>query len=214
MQDVNSCSELSSFLIELVEASDLPSQPPVVEVTDVALQVHEVTGGPNEEGTEPGRERLDGVFLAMPNRVSLRIQIDNVRGLIRALLLMESGDLTIFKLFDPLGWLKDPVAKGDEEVGDSPIVLNIPVGGAFEYVFVVLNTIVEPGDLFFEAMDLDVFLGVMSGNGHKEPLGDCLEDVGIKVRVGCQCGRNGTGRHRWFWALNWMNRERNAVFDR
>ena len=73
MQDVNSGSEFGGFLIELMEASNLPSQPLVVEVTDVALQVHEVTGGPNEEGAEPGGERLDGVFLAMLNCVSLRI---------------------------------------------------------------------------------------------------------------------------------------------
>ena len=96
MQDVNSCSELGGFLIELAEAGDLPSQPPVVKVTDVALQVHEVTGGPNKEGTEPGGEWLDGVFLTMPNRVSLRIQISNVRGLIQALLFVEPGNSTVF----------------------------------------------------------------------------------------------------------------------
>ena len=96
MQDINSCSELGGFLIELAEAGDLPSQPPVVKVTDVALQVHEVTGGPNKEGTEPGGEWLDGVFLTMPNRVSLRIQISNVRGLIQALLFVEPGNSTVF----------------------------------------------------------------------------------------------------------------------
>ena len=73
MQDVNSCGKFGGFLIELAEASNLPSQPPVVKVADVALQVYEVTAGPNKEGTEPGREWLDGVFLTMPNRVSLRI---------------------------------------------------------------------------------------------------------------------------------------------
>ena len=73
VQDVNSCGEFGGFLIELVEVSHLPSQPPVVEVPDVMLQVHEVTGGPNEEGAEPGGKWLDGVFLAMPNRVSLCI---------------------------------------------------------------------------------------------------------------------------------------------
>ena len=73
MQDVNSCDELGGFLIELTEASNLSSQPPVVKVANVTLQVHEVTAGPNKEGVEPGREQLDGVFLAMPNRVSLRI---------------------------------------------------------------------------------------------------------------------------------------------
>ena len=66
MQDVNLCSELGGFLIELTEAGDLPSQPPVVEVTDVTLQVHKVTGGPDKEGTEPGGEQLDGVSSPCP----------------------------------------------------------------------------------------------------------------------------------------------------
>ena len=73
MQDFNSCGELSGFLIELVEASDLPSQPLVVKVANVMLQVHEVTACPDEEGAEPGGEWFNGVLLAMPNRVSLRI---------------------------------------------------------------------------------------------------------------------------------------------
>ena len=60
-------------MIELAEASDLPSQPPVVKVADVLLQVHEVAAGPNKEGTEPGRKWFDGVFLAMPYCVSLCI---------------------------------------------------------------------------------------------------------------------------------------------
>ena len=193
MQDVNSCSKFGSFLIKLAEVGDLPSQPPVIKVTDVTLQVHKVTGGPNEEGTEPGGEQLDGVFLAMPNRVSLRIQIDNVRGLIQALLFVEPGDSTVFQLLDPLGWLEEPVAKGDKELGDSPVVLDVPVGGTFEYVFIVLDTIVEPGNLLLEATDFDVFLGVTLGNGREEPLCDCSDDVGVEVRVCCQCGRNSTG---------------------
>ena len=73
MQDIDSCGEFGGFLIELAEASDLPSQPPVVKVTDVALQVHEVAAGPDEEGVKPGWEWFDRVFLAMPNCVSLRI---------------------------------------------------------------------------------------------------------------------------------------------
>ena len=97
-------------------------------------------------------------------------------------------------------------------MGDSPIVLDIPIGGAFEYVFVVLDTIVEPTNLLFEATDFDVFLGIASGNGCEEPFCNGSEDVSIEVRVRCQCGRNGTGRHRWFWALDWTNWERNAVF--
>jgi hypothetical protein len=73
MQDIDSCGKLSSFLIELAVASDLPSQPPVVLVTDVMLQVYEVTAGPDEEGVEPGGKWFNGVFLTMPIRVSWRI---------------------------------------------------------------------------------------------------------------------------------------------
>ena len=54
MQDIDSCGEFSGFLIELAEATNLPSQPPVVKVADVALQVHKVAAGPEEEGAEPG----------------------------------------------------------------------------------------------------------------------------------------------------------------
>jgi hypothetical protein len=213
MQDFNLCSELSGFLIELAEVSDLPSQPPVIKVTDVAVQVHEVAAWPNKEGVEPGWERFNGVFFTMPNRVSLCIQVDNVRGLIRALLLMEPGNLTIFQLFNPFCWFEDSVTKRNEEVRDSHIVLDIPVGGAFKYVFIVLDTIVEPANLFLEVMDFDVFLGVASSDGCEEPFSDGSEDVGIEVRVCCQHGCNGTGQHRWFWTLDRANQERNVVFD-
>jgi hypothetical protein len=97
-------------------------------------------------------------------------------------------------------------------MGYSPIILDVPIGGAFEYVFIVLDMIMEPSDLLFEAMDFDVFLGVVLGNGCEEPLCDSSEDVGVEVRVCHQCGRNGTGRHRWFQALDRTDRERNAVF--
>ena len=73
MQDLNSCGEFGGFLIKLAEASNLSSQPPVVKVADVALEVDEVAARPDEEGAEPGREWFNGVFLAMPNRVSLCI---------------------------------------------------------------------------------------------------------------------------------------------
>ena len=65
--------KLSSFLIELAEVGDLPSHPPVIKVVDVVLQVHKIATGPNEEGAEPGGEQFNGVFLTMPNCVSLRI---------------------------------------------------------------------------------------------------------------------------------------------
>ena len=125
---------------------------------------------------------------------------------------MEPSDSAVFELLDPLCWFEDPVAQGNEEVGNLPIILDIPVGGAFKYVFIVLDMIVESADLFFEAADFDVFLGVTSSDSCKEPFCNGSEDVGIEVRVCCQCGHNGTGRHRWFWTLDRANRERNAVF--
>ena len=78
--------------------------------------------------------------LAFSRPVTLRIQVDNVRGLIRALLFMEPGDVPVFELFDPFCWFEDPIAQGNEEVGDSPIVLDVPVGGMFEYVFIMLDS--------------------------------------------------------------------------
>ena len=214
MQDIDSCGEFSGFLIKLAVASNLPSQPPIVLVADVVLQVYEVAAGPDEEGTEPGGEWFNGVFLAMPVHVSWRIQINNVRGLIRALLLMEPSDSSVFQLFDPLHWLEDPIAEGNVEVGHSPVVLDVPVGGMFKYVFVVFDVVVEPADLLVEAADFAGLLSVVSGDGCEEPLCDGLEDVGVEVRVGCQSGHNGTGRHRWFWTLDWTNQERDAVFGR
>jgi hypothetical protein len=214
MQDINTCSKFSSFLIELVVVSDLPSQPPIVLVADVMLQVHEVAAGPDEEGVEPGEEWFDGVFLTMPIRVSWCIQINNVRGLIRALLFMEPGDSSIFQLLDPLHWLEDPIAEGNVEVGHSPVILNVPVRGTFKYVFIVFNVVVEPADLLVEVVDFAGLLSITSGDGYEEPLCDGSEDIGIEVRVGHQSGRNSTGRHRWFRALDQTNWERDAVFSR
>ena len=213
MQDFDSRGELSGFLIELAEASDLPSQPPVIKVTDVALEVYEVTAGSDEEGAEPGGEWFNGVFLAMPNHVSLCIQIDNVRGLIRALICVKPGDASVFELFDPLCRFEDSLAQRDEEVGDSSFILDVPVGGAFKYVFIMFDLIVESGNLLFEATNFDIFVGVASGDGCEEPFDNGSEDVGVEVRVCRQCVRNGIGRHRWFWTLDRTDRERDAVFN-
>ena len=213
MQDFDSCGELSGFLIELAKASDLPSQPPVIKVTDVALEVHEVAGWPDKEGVEPSGEGFDGVFFAMPNCVSLCIQIDNIRGLIRALICMEPGDMSVFQLFDPFCWFEDSIAQGDVEVGHPPLILDVAVWGFFEDVFIVFDSVVEPGDLFFETADFNVFVGVTSGNGCEEPLCDGSEDVGVEVRVCRQRGRNGIGRHRWFQSFERASRERDTVLD-
>jgi hypothetical protein len=214
MQDFNSRSDLGSFLIELAEMGNLPSQPLVVKVTDVMLQVHEVTAGPNEEGAEPGGERFNRVFLAMPNCVSLHIQVNNVRGLIWALLLMKSGDPSIFQLLDPLGRFEDSIAEGNIEVGHPPVILNIAVGGLLKYVFVMFDAVMESADLLLEVADFTGLLGVMLGDGCEEPISDGSEDVCVKIGVGRQGGCNGTRRHRWFQTLDRSDLERGMVLSR
>ena len=124
---------------------------------------------------------------------------------------VEPSNTPVFELLDPLGRLVDSVAQGNKEMRDSPVVFNVPIGGAFEYIFIVFNPVMEPGDLFFKAADFDVFVGVVSGDGCKEPLDDGSEDVGVEIRVCRQCVRNGIGRHRWFRTLDRTDRERDAV---
>ena len=126
---------------------------------------------------------------------------------------MEPSDAPIFELLNPLGRLVDSVAQRDEEVGDSSVVFNVPIGGAFEYVFIVFDSVVEPSDLLLEATDLNILMGVASGDGCEESFDDGSEDVGVEVRVRRQCVRNGIGRHRWFRTLNRTNQERDAVLD-
>ena len=109
--------------------------------------------------------------------------------------------------------LEDSVAQRDEEVGDSSFIFNVAIRGAFEYVLVMFDSVVEPGDLLFEAANFDVFLGVALSDGREEPFGDGSEDVGIKVGVCCQSGRNGIGRHRWFRTFERTDRERDAVLN-
>ena len=125
---------------------------------------------------------------------------------------MEPSDLSIFQLLDPFGQFEHSVAEGNVEVGYLRIVLDVPIGGSFKYVFVVLDVVVKSANLFIKAADFTGLLGVTSGDGCKEPLCNGLEDVSIEVRVGRQGGRNSIGRHRWFWTLDWTNWERDVVF--
>ena len=126
---------------------------------------------------------------------------------------MEPSNAPVFELLDPLGRLVDSFAQGDEEVGDSSVVFNVPIGGAFEYVFVVFDSVMESGDLLLEATNLDIVMGVTSGDGREEPFDDGSEDVGVEVRVCRQCVRNGIGQHRWFRTLDRTNRETDTVLD-
>ena len=192
---------------------NLPSHPPVVKVFDFMLQVHKVATRPEEEGAEPSGEWFNGVFFAMPNCVSLRIQVHNMRGLIRALALMVTGDPAVFQSLDPLGRMVDSITKGNVEVGHSSIIGDIAVGGPVELVFIVLDTVMEPSDLFFEAMHFACSLGLALSNGQEEPISDGSENGCVEVRVGRQGGCNCTGRHRWFRTLDQSDWERDVVLD-
>ena len=128
VQDFDSCGKLDGFLIKLVKVGDLPSHPSVIKVFNFTLQVHKVATRPEKEGMEPGREWFDRVFFAMLNCVSLHIQIDNVRGLIRALALVITGNSAIFQPLDPFGRMVDSIAEGNIEVGYLPVILDIAVG--------------------------------------------------------------------------------------
>ena len=76
----------------------------------------------------------------------------------------------------------------------------------------MLDAVVESADLLVEVADFAGLLGIVSGDGCEEPLCNGLEDISVEVRVGRQCGRNGTGRHRWFWTLDQADWERDVVF--
>ena len=178
------------------------------------LQVHKIAAGPDEKGTEPGREQFDRVFLTMPHCVSLHIQVNNMRGLIRALGVTVSGNSSVVQPFDPFGWAEDSITKGNVEMGNSSIILLIAIGREVECVLVVLNAVMEPTDLFFEVANLTCLLGVTSGDGHEEPFSDGSEDVPIEIRVGRQGGCNCTGRHRWFQTLDQSDQERGAILSR
>ena len=106
---------------------------------------------------------------------------------------MESSDPSVFQLFDPLGRFEDSITKGNVEVGHPSVILDVPIRGLLEYVFIVFDTVVESADLLFEVVDFAGLLGVASGDGCEEPLSDGSKDVHIEIGVGRQGGCNGTG---------------------
>jgi hypothetical protein len=100
VQDFDSQGEFSGLGIKLTEVSNLLSHPPVIKVLDFLLEVDEVTTWSKQEGPKPGREWFNRVFLAMPNHGSLRIEINEIRGLIQALAFMKARNSAIFQPFD------------------------------------------------------------------------------------------------------------------
>ena len=124
---------------------------------------------------------------------------------------MVPGNSSIFQLFDPLGWAEDSIAEGDVKLRYSSVVLDVSIGGPFKHVFVVLDLIMEPTDLFLEATNFTCFLGIALGNFCEEPISDGSKDVCIEIGVGHQGGCNCTRRHRWFRTLDRSDWERDAV---
>ena len=114
---------------------------------------------------EPCEEWFNGVFFTMPNCVSLSMQVDNMRELIRAPALVIAGNSAVFQPLDPFGRTVDSITEGNKEVGYLPVIVDVAIGGSVECIFVVLDTIVEPSDLFLEVAHLTGFEGFMLSNG-------------------------------------------------
>ena len=58
----------------------------------------------------------------------------------------------------------DSVAEGNVEVWYLSIILNVAIRGSLKYVFIVLDMVVEPSDLFFEVVYFAGFMGFMLSN--------------------------------------------------
>ena len=114
---------------------------------------------------EPCEEWFNGVFFTMPNCVSLSMQVDNMRELIRAPALVIAGNSAVFQPLDPFGRTVDSITEGNIEVGYLPVIVDVAIGGSFKCVLVVLDTVVEPLDLFLEAKHLASSLYFMLSSG-------------------------------------------------
>jgi hypothetical protein len=57
------------------------------------------------------------------------------------------------------------IVEGNVKLGYMPVILYVAIGGSVECIFVVLDTIVEPSDLFLEVAHLTGFEGFMLSNG-------------------------------------------------
>jgi hypothetical protein len=107
----------------------------------------------------------------------------------------------------------DSVAQGDVELGNLPVSDNVAIGGSVKCIFVMLDMVVEPSDLFLKVVHFDSSLCFTLGNGGKEPISDGSEDAQVELRMGSQGCHNSTRQHRWFWTLNWSDRERDRVLS-
>ena len=89
VQDFDSHGEFGGFLIELAEASPLPSQPPVVKVANVALEMYEVAARSDEEGAEPSGEWFNRVFVTATGWKQLKTQRYKAKSLRRLRMSLE-----------------------------------------------------------------------------------------------------------------------------
>ena len=172
------------------------------------LQVDKVATRSEQEAPEPGGEQFNRVLLAMPNHVSLCIEVNNVRGLIRALAIMISSNSAIFQSLNPFGRAEDSIIQGNVEVGNLSIIDDVALEGLLEVILVVLDMILQAINLSLEAFDFSGCLCLASGNNGEETFGDCTEDVQVELGMGSKGHCNSNGRHRWFQALDQPDQER------
>jgi hypothetical protein len=65
---------------------------------------------------------------------------------------MEAGNSAVVQLLDPFGGMVDSIAQGNVELGDLSLIDDVAIRGLLELVFVVLNMVVEPSNLFLKAV--------------------------------------------------------------
>ena len=129
----------------------------------------------------------------MPNRVSLCIEINDIRGLIWALAFVKAGDSAVFQPLDPFSRAEDSIAQGNVELGNLPVVDDVSFQGSFKLVLVVFDMILQTCGLSLEVMHFDGCLCLILGDCSKEAISDCLEDVRVEFRMGSNGCCNGIG---------------------
>jgi hypothetical protein len=129
----------------------------------------------------------------MPNHVSLRIQVNDIWGLIGTPPVVASSNSTIFSSLDPLGGAEDSITQGNVELWVLPVVDNESLKGFFKGLFIMQDTVMETSDLSFEPVDFNHHSSLLLSDGCKETVGDHMEYVWVEFGMGSKVHRNGIG---------------------
>jgi len=100
---------------------------------------------------------------------------------------------TIVIELNPLGRAREPVAAGNVEVGDAPIVDRVPFRGSFEGFLVLEDLFLKPLNLLSEPSVLHGGVGFVVGDGCKKSIHNRAKEFHVNVRIG------GKGRLRGVW---------------